>query len=178
MTGQAGLPADRTFAAVAFTWEAAAPHGRRLLAALNRRVAALRGYGVDVTVVCPDADGRGLGRPGSGRDARGCSPGRWRRPDAAGAAGRTDTPARPPAGAARAAFAREEGDDAGARHWAAVATRLKRAFNRAFWLPARGWYAAALDRDKGPSTRLPPASATACGPVSPMRTRPPRSRPV
>ena len=52
MNGQARLPASRTFAAVAFTWEAAAPHGGRLLAALNRRVAALRAYGVDITVVC------------------------------------------------------------------------------------------------------------------------------
>ena len=55
---------------------------------------------------------------------------------------------------ARAAFAREQGDDAGARHWTAVAARLKRAFNQAFWLPARGWYAAALDRDKRPVDAL------------------------
>jgi len=55
---------------------------------------------------------------------------------------------------ARAAFAREAGDASGGRHWAAAAARLKRAFNRAFWLPDQGWYAAALDRDKRPVDAL------------------------
>ena len=55
---------------------------------------------------------------------------------------------------ARAAFAREEGDTQGARYWEATAARLKRAFNRAFWLPDKGWYAAALDRDKRPVDSL------------------------
>ena len=36
----------------------------------------------------------------------------------------------------------------------AEAARLKRAFNQAFWLPAQGWYAAALDRDKRPVDAL------------------------
>ena len=44
-------PDDRTFAAVAFTWDAAAPHHRRRLAALSRRAVALRAYGVEVIVV-------------------------------------------------------------------------------------------------------------------------------
>ena len=56
--------------------------------------------------------------------------------------------------AARAAFAREAGDAPGARHWQARAARLKRAFNRAFWLPDKGWYAVALDRDKRPVDAL------------------------
>jgi glycogen debranching enzyme len=55
---------------------------------------------------------------------------------------------------ARAAFAREAGDAAGARHWTAAAARLKRAFNQAFWLPDKGWYAVALDRDKRPVDAL------------------------
>jgi glycogen debranching enzyme len=55
---------------------------------------------------------------------------------------------------ARAAFATEAGDRAGARHWAETAVRLKRAFNQAFWLPERGWYAVALDRDKRPVDAL------------------------
>ena len=41
----------RTFAAVAFTWDAAAPHDRRMLAALSRRTASLHAYGVDVIAV-------------------------------------------------------------------------------------------------------------------------------
>jgi glycogen debranching enzyme len=55
---------------------------------------------------------------------------------------------------ARAAFAREEGDAPLARHWSSAAARLKRAFNQAFWLPDKGWYAAALDRDKRPVDAL------------------------
>jgi trehalose/maltose hydrolase-like predicted phosphorylase len=41
----------RTFAAVAFTWKAAAPHRRQLVAAVGRRVVALRASGVNVTVI-------------------------------------------------------------------------------------------------------------------------------
>ena len=55
---------------------------------------------------------------------------------------------------ARAAFAREAGDAPAARHWAAAAARLKRAFNQAFWLPDKGWYAAALDDGKRPVDAL------------------------
>jgi glycogen debranching enzyme len=55
---------------------------------------------------------------------------------------------------ARAAFCQEIGDWPGARHWAAEATRIKRAFNQAFWLPDKGWYAVALDRDKRPVDAL------------------------
>ena len=55
---------------------------------------------------------------------------------------------------ARAAFARETSDAPGARHWAEAAARLKRAFNQAFWLPDKGWYAVALDRDKRPVDAL------------------------
>jgi len=44
----------RTFAAVAFAWRVAAPHRRRLVAAVGRRVAALRASGVDVTVISRD----------------------------------------------------------------------------------------------------------------------------
>ena len=55
---------------------------------------------------------------------------------------------------ARAAFAQEAGDAPGARHWEEVAARLKRAFNQAFWLPDKGWYAVALDRDKRPVDAL------------------------
>ena len=53
-----------------------------------------------------------------------------------------------------ATLAREAGDVPGARHWAEAAGRLKRAFNQAFWLPDKGWYATALDRDKRPVDAL------------------------
>ena len=56
--------------------------------------------------------------------------------------------------AARAHFAREQGDREGARHWAGKAKALKRAFNAKFWLPDRGWYALGLDADKRPIDSL------------------------
>ena len=56
--------------------------------------------------------------------------------------------------AARAHFAREQGDRDGARHWAGKAKALKRAFNEKFWLPDRGWYALGLDADKRPIDSL------------------------
>ena len=51
-------------------------------------------------------------------------------------------------------FAREAGDAAGTAHWVSRARRLKAAFNEAFWLPDRGWYALALDRNKRPVDAL------------------------
>jgi glycogen debranching enzyme len=51
---------------------------------------------------------------------------------------------------ARAHFARSVGDEDLARHWAAKAADLKCAFNKAFWLPDRGYYALALDAGKRP----------------------------
>ena len=51
--GPVAAPTGRTFAAVALTWKAAAPFRPRLVAALCRRVAALRASGVDVTVLGP-----------------------------------------------------------------------------------------------------------------------------
>jgi glycogen debranching enzyme len=55
---------------------------------------------------------------------------------------------------ARAHFAREAGDDAVAQHWTGQAGALKRRFNEAFWLPDRGYFALALDRDKRPVDAL------------------------
>jgi len=55
---------------------------------------------------------------------------------------------------ARAHLARERSDEETARHWAAKAGELKRAFNRAFWLPDRGYYALGLDGDKRPIDAL------------------------
>jgi glycogen debranching enzyme len=54
----------------------------------------------------------------------------------------------------RALLAREHGDEAVAEHCAHRAARLKERFNRAFWLPDRGWYAVGLDRDKRPIDAL------------------------
>jgi glycogen debranching enzyme len=51
---------------------------------------------------------------------------------------------------ARAALAREAGDEQTAEQWCDRAAALKSAFNERFWLPDRGWYALALDRDKRP----------------------------
>ncbi len=55
---------------------------------------------------------------------------------------------------ARAHFARETGDEHVARHWSGKAGALKQAFNVAFWLPDRGYFALALDRDKRPVDAL------------------------
>ena len=51
---------------------------------------------------------------------------------------------------ARAHLAHETDDEVTARRYWEKATRLKEAFNEAFWLPDRGYYAVALDRDKQP----------------------------
>lgn len=51
---------------------------------------------------------------------------------------------------ARALLARMRGDEASAAGWDRRAEELKRAFNDAFWLPDRGIFALALDRDKRP----------------------------
>lgn len=55
---------------------------------------------------------------------------------------------------ARSHFAREMGDPAMADEYAERAAALKKAFNEAFWLPDRGWYAVGLDRDKRPIDAL------------------------
>ena len=55
---------------------------------------------------------------------------------------------------ARAHFAREAGDAATERHHIRKASDLRAAFNEAFWLPHRGWYAVALDADKRPVDAL------------------------
>jgi trehalose/maltose hydrolase-like predicted phosphorylase len=49
-----GVLTGRTFAAVAIAWTAAAPYRRQLVAAVGRRVAALRACGVDITVISRD----------------------------------------------------------------------------------------------------------------------------
>ncbi|NYH55068.1 glycogen debranching enzyme [Nocardiopsis arvandica] len=51
---------------------------------------------------------------------------------------------------ARAHFASDMGDEQTARTWTDHADRLKKAFNERFWLPERGYYALALDRDNRP----------------------------
>ena len=66
--------------------------------------------------------------------------------------------------------------DRAAERWTAARRELKEAFNETFWLPDRGYFAIALDRDKTPGRRAaPPTWATACGPASSTRTRPRRS---
>lgn len=51
---------------------------------------------------------------------------------------------------ARGTLAWLAGDHDGARRWSDRAAALKREFNERFWLPERGYYAVALDRDKRP----------------------------
>src|SRR3954451_15025914 len=51
---------------------------------------------------------------------------------------------------ARAGLARMVGGGDLARAWADRAAALKEAFNERFWLPERGWFALALDRDERP----------------------------
>ncbi|HVS68480.1 MAG TPA: glycogen debranching N-terminal domain-containing protein [Mycobacteriales bacterium] len=56
--------------------------------------------------------------------------------------------------AARSRIAADTGDSVGAERWQHEADLLKRAFNEKFWLPDRGYYAVALDRDKRPVDAL------------------------
>ena len=49
---------------------------------------------------------------------------------------------------ARALLARHFGDDSSAQQWRDRAAELKEEFNKRFWLPDRGQFALALDRDK------------------------------
>lgn len=51
---------------------------------------------------------------------------------------------------ARGYFAEEAGDPIRAAGWRARAAEFKEAFNAAFWMPDRGYFAIALDRDKRP----------------------------
>jgi glycogen debranching enzyme len=51
---------------------------------------------------------------------------------------------------ARAALARDGGDADVAQQWEGRATHLKAEFNARFWLPDRGYFAIALDRNKQP----------------------------
>ena len=51
-------------------------------------------------------------------------------------------------------FAREQGDDALAGQYAALAASLKERFNRDFWLEDRGWFAVGLDAAKQPIDSL------------------------
>jgi glycogen debranching enzyme len=55
---------------------------------------------------------------------------------------------------ARAHFAHGRGEADAARHWLEKARALKREFNRAFWLPDRGYFALGLDREKRPIDAL------------------------
>ncbi len=65
-----GVLTGRTFAALAFTRGATAPYRRRLVAAAGRRGAALRAFGVDITVISHDGSVP-AGVPGGCRLARG-----------------------------------------------------------------------------------------------------------
>jgi glycogen debranching enzyme len=51
---------------------------------------------------------------------------------------------------ARAALATERGDPTTSERYERKAAQLRSAFNRDFWVDAKGWYAIALDRDKRP----------------------------
>ncbi|MDQ0870550.1 glycogen debranching enzyme [Arthrobacter sp. V1I9] len=50
----------------------------------------------------------------------------------------------------RSLLARWSGDVALEQHWAERAAALKTAFNEKFWLPEKGYFAVALDKDKQP----------------------------
>jgi glycogen debranching enzyme len=51
---------------------------------------------------------------------------------------------------ARSRLAGSAGDTETEQHWAERAASLKKAFNEKFWLPDRGYFALALDKDKKP----------------------------
>ncbi|WP_104043196.1 amylo-alpha-1,6-glucosidase [Arthrobacter sp. ZGTC412] len=50
----------------------------------------------------------------------------------------------------RSLLARWSGDSALEQHWAERAAEVKAAFNEKFWLPEKGYFAVALDKDKRP----------------------------
>ncbi|HET7140169.1 MAG TPA: glycogen debranching N-terminal domain-containing protein [Arthrobacter sp.] len=50
----------------------------------------------------------------------------------------------------RRLLARSAGDTETEHHWAGRAAALKRSFNEKFWLPDKGYFAIALDKDKKP----------------------------
>lgn len=50
----------------------------------------------------------------------------------------------------RTLLARSAGDTETEHHWAGRAAALKRSFNEKFWLPDKGYFAIALDKDKKP----------------------------
>ena len=54
----------------------------------------------------------------------------------------------------RSLLARWSGDPALEAHWAQKAAELKTAFNDKFWLPEKGYFAVALDKDKRPVDAL------------------------
>jgi glycogen debranching enzyme len=54
----------------------------------------------------------------------------------------------------RSLLARWSGDRALEQHWEARAAELKAAFNEKFWLPEKGYFAVALDKDKRPVDAL------------------------
>lgn len=54
----------------------------------------------------------------------------------------------------RSLLARWSGDMPLEEHWAERAAQLKTAFNEKFWLPDKGYYAVALDKDKRPVDAL------------------------
>ncbi|PTT67461.1 amylo-alpha-1,6-glucosidase [Arthrobacter sp. HMWF013] len=51
---------------------------------------------------------------------------------------------------ARSLLARSAGDTEKESYWAERAATLKKAFNEKFWLPDKGYFAVALDKDKNP----------------------------
>jgi glycogen debranching enzyme len=55
---------------------------------------------------------------------------------------------------ARADLAAGQGDDEVAALWRVRAADLRTAFDKAFWLPEKGWYAVGLDADKTPIDAL------------------------
>lgn len=55
---------------------------------------------------------------------------------------------------ARAYLAQQQDDRDTAEHYVHRARRLRKEFNEKFWLPDRGWYAVALDRNKRPVDAL------------------------
>lgn len=54
----------------------------------------------------------------------------------------------------RVRFAEQAGDEDVAKYWADRAAALRVAFNEAFWLPERRWFAIGLDADKRPIDAL------------------------
>ena len=84
----------------------------------------------------------------------------------------------PPRPRPAARIARQASDARDASHWDTKAGLLREAFNEAYWLPDRGWFAVALDLAKRPVDAVTSNTDHCLWTGSRTRTKPPWSRSI